>query len=84
MLLGRLEPAVREAAAQAVAREHERTREWLERRGLPKAARVAQREVYNVLRQYGVIGQTERVVYADAGRDDYTTRTAQPLADDEN
>lgn len=56
MLLGRLEPAVRKAAAQAAAREHERTREWLESRGLPKAARVAQREAYNVLRQHGLIG----------------------------
>ena len=56
MLLGRLEPVVRTASAQAAAREHERTREWLESRGLPKAARVAQREAYNVLRQHGLIG----------------------------
>lgn len=50
-----LEPALRTAAAQAAAREHERTREWLENRGLPKAARVAQREAFNVLKQYGVL-----------------------------
>jgi hypothetical protein len=56
MLVGRLEPAMRTAAGQAAAREHERTREWLERRGLPKAARVAQREAYNVLRQHGLVG----------------------------
>jgi hypothetical protein len=55
LLLNRLEPAIRGAAAQAAAREHERTREWLESRGLPKAARVAQREAYNVLRQHGLI-----------------------------
>ena len=50
-----LEPALRGAAAQAAAREHERTREWLENRGLPKAARVAQREAFNVLRREGVM-----------------------------
>ncbi|MCA1636079.1 MAG: hypothetical protein LC802_20910 [Acidobacteria bacterium] len=56
LLLDRLEPAVRRAAAQAAAREHERTREWLESRGLPKAERVAQREAFNVLRRHGLIG----------------------------
>jgi len=50
-----LEPALLGAAAQAAAREHERTREWLENRGLPKAARVAQREAFNVLRREGVM-----------------------------
>lgn len=50
-----LEPALRNAAVQAAMREHERTREWLENRGLPKAARVAQREAFNVLRRQGVI-----------------------------
>jgi hypothetical protein len=51
-----LEPILRAAASQAAAREHERTREWLEQRGLPKAARVAQHEAYNVLRKHGVVG----------------------------
>jgi hypothetical protein len=55
LLLDKLEPAMHKAAAQAAAREHERTREWLESKGLPKAARVAQREAYNVLRKYGVV-----------------------------
>jgi hypothetical protein len=55
-LMGRLESALRAAAAQAAAREHERTREWLESKGLPKAARVAQREAFNVLRQHGLVG----------------------------
>jgi hypothetical protein len=50
-----LEPCVRTAAAQAAAREHERTRQWLERFGIPKAARVAQHEAYNVLRSHGHI-----------------------------
>ena len=52
---GELEPSLRSAARQAATREHERTREWLESKGLPKAARVAQRETYNVLRQHGLI-----------------------------
>jgi hypothetical protein len=56
-----LEPCVRTAAAQAAAREHERTREWLERSGIPKATRVAQHEAYNVLRSHGLISTpTER------------------------
>jgi ABC-type oligopeptide transport system ATPase subunit len=50
-----LEPTLQQAAKQAARAEHERTREWLENRGLPKAARVAQREAYNVLRNHGVI-----------------------------
>ena len=55
-----LEPTLRTAAVQAASHEHERTREWLENRGLPKAARVAQREAFNVLRQYGVIKDSGR------------------------
>ena len=62
-----LEPSLQSAARQAAAREHERTREWLESRGLPKAARVAQREAYNVLRKYGVIKETTPS-HADVGR----------------
>jgi hypothetical protein len=54
-LRNELEPCVRTAAAQAAAREHERTREWLERSGIPKATRVAQHEAYNVLRSHGLI-----------------------------
>lgn len=50
-----LEPSINSAASRAAAREHERMREWMESKGLPKAARVAQREAYNVLRTYGVI-----------------------------
>ncbi len=49
-----LEPCVKtaamQAASQAAAREHERTREWLEKHGLPKAARVAQHEAYQIFR----------------------------------
>ena len=50
-----LEPCVRAAAAHAAAREHERTRQWLEKSGIPKATRVAQHEAYNVLRSHGLI-----------------------------
>lgn len=50
-----LEPSLRAAAARAASVEHERTREWLEKRGLPKVARVAQREAYDVLRNYGLL-----------------------------
>ena len=73
-LKSELEPVMREAARQAAAREHERTREWLENRGLPKAARVAQHEAYNVLRKYGVISESSRGsrAHADVGRNDYT------------
>jgi hypothetical protein len=68
LLLTKLEPAMREAAARAAAREHERTREWLESHGLPKAARVAQREAYNVLRKYGAVRDTAQPSHAEVGR----------------
>lgn len=68
LLLGRLESAVRAAAAQAAAREHELTREWLESKGLPKAARVAQREAYNVLRKCGAIKDTAQSSHTEVGR----------------
>jgi hypothetical protein len=61
------------ATRQAAAREHERTRDWLENRGLPKAARVAQHEAYNILRKHGVISDAARNMraQADVGRSDY-------------
>jgi hypothetical protein len=62
-----LEPSLQSAARRAAAREHERTREWLESRGLPKAARVAQREAYNVLRKYGVIRDAAQSSPTDVG-----------------
>jgi hypothetical protein len=68
LLLAKLEPAMREAAARAAAREHERTREWLESKGLPKAARVAQREAYNVLRKYGAVRDMAQPSHAEVGR----------------
>jgi hypothetical protein len=80
-----IEPAVEGAAQRAAHREHERTREWLESKGLPKAARVAQREAYNVLRQNGFVSsKTERARAAlEVGRNDYTRAEAKPLSTDE-
>lgn len=84
-LKAELEPAMHTAARQAAAREHERTREWLENRGLPKAARVAQHEAYNVLRKYGVIGESSRPSRSqlEVGRNNYVPPDPQPLTDDE-
>jgi hypothetical protein len=85
MLLGRLEPAMRKAATQAAAREHERTREWLESRGLPKAARVAQREAYDVLRHHGLVGDAASRMRAgvEVGRRQCATSDARQLSPDE-
>ena len=80
-----LEPAMQTAARNASAREHERTREWLENRGLPKAARVAQHEAYNVLRKYGVINELARTSreHAEVGRSNYVMPVAHLLTQDE-
>jgi hypothetical protein len=77
-----LEPSLQSAARRAAAQEHERTREWLESRGLPKAARVAQREAYNVLRKYGVIKDAAQSAHADVGRG-HLLQELQPLSDGE-
>jgi hypothetical protein len=84
-LKSELEPALREAARQAATREHEKTREWLENRGLPKAARVAQHEAYNVLRKHGVIGEPVcgKGPWPEVGRGSYTQPEARPLSGDE-
>ncbi|HVG22068.1 MAG TPA: hypothetical protein VNI02_23740 [Blastocatellia bacterium] len=80
-----LEPALRNVAVQAAAREHERTREWLENRGLPKAARVAQREAFNVLRQFGVVKDSGRRARAElmVGQHDHAQYKPRLLTDDE-
>jgi len=77
-----LEPSLQSAARRAAAQEHERTREWLESRGLPKAARVAQREAYNVLRKYGVIKDTAQSAHAEVGRR-HLVQDPQMLSDGE-
>jgi hypothetical protein len=84
-LRAELEPAMREAARQAASREHERTREWLENRGLPKAARVAQHEAYNVLRKYGVISESSRSPRAqsEVGQNSYAPPAPRPLSAEE-
>ena len=81
-LRNELEPSLQSAARRAAAEEHERTREWLESRGLPKAARVAQREAYNVLRKYGVIRDTAHASPADVGRGQ-PVQELKPLSDGE-
>ena len=80
-----LEPAMQAAARQAAAREHERTREWLESRGLPKAARVAQHEAYNVLRKYGVISNAPHSSrsQSEVGRNQVATPIPHPLSAEE-
>jgi hypothetical protein len=75
-----LGPSLESAARRAAAQEHERTREWLESRGLPKAARVAQREAYNVLRKYGVVKGEGRSSHADVGRG-RPAHESEPLSD---
>jgi hypothetical protein len=84
-LRAELEPAMHAAARQAAAREHERTREWLEKRGLPKAARVAQHEAYNVLRKYGVISEASRSSRAqsEVGRNNYEPPAPHSLSAEE-
>jgi hypothetical protein len=84
-LRAELEPAMHMAARQAAAREHERTREWLENKGLPKAARVAQHEAYNILRKHGVISDPTRRTraHADVGRNGYAPVEPHSLTQDE-
>lgn len=84
-LKAELEPAMQTAAQNAAAREHERTREWLENRGLPKAARVAQHEAYNVLKKYGVISESARSsrTHAEVGRSVYIPPEPHSLTDNE-
>jgi len=62
-----LEPTLRAEARRAAAEEHERTREWLESRGLPKAARVAQKEAFDVLRRHGLFRERARPSNAEVG-----------------
>jgi hypothetical protein len=71
-----------EYAAQLFRREHQRTREWLESKGLPKAARVAQREAYNVLRRNGVIkeGAENLSTHASVGHNSYQPETPRTLS----
>jgi len=58
LLAGQLSARIRGAAREAAEDEMRRTREWLSSHALPKVARVAQRESYNILRQLGVVNGT--------------------------
>jgi hypothetical protein len=84
-VLAELEPSMQAAARQAAAQEQERTRQWLETRGLPKAARVAQREAYNVLRSHGLINPSPQGSHRDAGagHSQPVEVAAKPLSPDE-
>jgi hypothetical protein len=54
----------------------------LEKKGLPKVARVAQRETYNVLRQYGVL-ERSKPSHTEVGRNGYASPAPHKLADHE-
>ncbi|HEX8560758.1 MAG TPA: hypothetical protein VF668_21875 [Pyrinomonadaceae bacterium] len=82
-LRSELEPALQRLARQAAAGEHERTREWLESKGLPKAARVAQRETYDVLRRHGLLGQSRRTSGAEVGRAESAQVSPRALSESE-
>jgi hypothetical protein len=78
-----LGPALQRMARQAASSEHERTREWLESKGLPKAARVAQRETFEVLRRQGLLKDASRNSHAEVGRGVLVPSAAHPLPEDE-
>lgn len=82
-LRGELEPMLRQIAQRAAADEHARTREWLERSGLPKAARVAQRETYDVLRRNGVIRDASRKTHGEVGGGNYVRPQPRTLSESE-
>jgi hypothetical protein len=80
-LRSELEPLLRQMARRAAADEHERTRDWLERSGLPKAARVAQRETYDVLRRNGVIKDASLKATGKVGEGSYVRPEPRPLSE---
>jgi hypothetical protein len=65
----------------------ERTREWFETKALPKAVRVAQHEVYDLLRKHGVIekrcGQGSGGLEVGRAVESYTAATARLLTPEE-
>lgn len=77
-----IEATIQSAAKQAAFQEHKKTREWLEKAGLPKVARVAQREAYNILRQQGVtINSSVRArSQLQVGAGSQITRGPKPLS----
>ena len=73
------------AVIRAAAREHERTRTWLDTHCIPKATRVAQREAYNVLRKHGLAPNStpNARAAAEIDRDTYVPPRPHPLAERE-
>lgn len=84
-LIARLTREIVPHVRAAAAHEHERIRVWLETRGLPKVARVAQREAYNVLRRYGVIRETRlnSHLHDELGGSEHTAPETHILSGDE-
>ena len=86
-LKSELEPRLRNVAAQAAAREMERTRQWFETKALPKAVRVAQHETFDLLRKHGGVegrrGQGSAGLEVGRGTADYTAVAARPLTPEE-
>lgn len=82
-LRSELEPLLRQIAQRAAADEHERTREWLERSGIPKAARVAQRETYDALRRNGVIREATRKTTGEVCDGTGVRSAPRPLSESE-
>ena len=82
-----LEPSLRAVAVQTAQREHARTREWLDKHGIPKATRVAQKEAYNVLRSHGLVNADAQRTRAqlEVGRSSgsYTAPDARPRTAEE-
>lgn len=78
-----IEPILQQLTRSAAAAEHERTRAWLERSGLPKAARVAQRETFDVLRRNGVIRDAVSRTTAEVGGGPYVRPEPHPLSESE-
>ncbi len=82
-----LEPSLKSVAVQAALQEHERTREWLDKHGIPKATRVAQKEAYNVLRSHGLMDVSMQRSRAElqVGRSSgtYATQEARPRTPEE-
>ena len=76
-------PTLQRMARQAASNEHERTREWLESKGLPKAARVAQRETFEVLRRQGLLKDASRNSHAEVGRGGAALSVPRPLPEGE-
>jgi hypothetical protein len=79
------DPGRARTAARTAQREMESTREWFERKALPKAVRVAQRETYDLMRKQGLAGKGPGRSHADSEvgrrREPVVAFAARPLTD---